>query len=277
MKQFITYTFLFVLALVSCNKRAVVEENKTYIYISHTRTKENPLIDSSAEKIDYSKFDIVMLGGDLAYLSSEDDTTMNYLDSIFDLSNPKTLWSLGHHDYSDLERVSQYTKRNNYYSSWFDGITFIVLDTRVDTSCIIGKQLEFFNSIIDTLSNSSHLIVMTHKLIWMYNNEDLEPLIDSVSNARFAHCDYCLSENNFYKDIYPKLVEVQKQGIDVICIAGDIGFKVSEFEYKTPDGIMFLASGFDYRKKENKVLIFEHNVKEKELNWSFHSISKNTL
>jgi len=68
-------------------------------------------MDSLVEHIEYKKFDMVWLGGDMANLTSQDDETMYHIDSILDLSNLNTLWSLGNHDYSDLDRIQSFTNR----------------------------------------------------------------------------------------------------------------------------------------------------------------------
>ena len=54
------------------------------------------------ESIDYSYYDMLWLGGDMAVSSSLDDITMNHIDSILDVGNENTLWALGNHDYADL-------------------------------------------------------------------------------------------------------------------------------------------------------------------------------
>ena len=86
-------------------------------------------MDSVVERVDFSKFDMLWLGGDLTKHTSQDDYTMSYVDSIFDIGNINTLWALGNHDYSDLNRIQNYTKRPPFYSFFKDGLTIIVLDT----------------------------------------------------------------------------------------------------------------------------------------------------
>ena len=76
-----------------------------------------------------------------------------------------------------------------------------------------------------------------------------------------------------FTKIYSKLIEIQKKGTQVICITGDIGFKVKDFEYKTDENIVFLASGIDFRDENNKILIFEHNIETKTLTWRYEFIS----
>jgi hypothetical protein len=230
-------------------------------------------MDSLVENIDFTKFDMLWLGGDLATLTSQDDSTMQHIDSIFDLDNPNTLWSLGNHDYTDLERIQHYTNRPPFYSSYKNGITFIVIDTQDSLSNIIGEQKVFFDNIVDTIQKSSFLIILHHKLIWMYKNTDLEPQISSISNAGLGTCFYCINPNNFYLDIYPNLLKVKERGIEVLCVGGDIGFKRKEFEYTTPEGINFLASGIHFGKNDNKSLIFHHDVINKQLTWEYTLIT----
>lgn len=274
--------FCLFLIFVSCKKEEVdcpvlnySESMKyEYLHISHTRTSLNPLIDSVAEKINYNRFDILMLGGDLAYLTSKDIETMSHVDSIFDIGNPNTLWSLGNHDYSNLNLIEAYTKRPPFYAYNKNGITFIVLDTQDSISSITSNQLKLFNTVTDTMVKSTHLILLTHKLIWMYDNEELEPQIDSVSNGPLGNCSYCVNPNNFYEDVYPKLVTIQNRGIKVMCIGGDIGFKASEFEYKTEDGIQFLASGIKFNSPESKAILFTHDITTGLLSWTFEYINE---
>ena len=264
---------LFALFLLSCKKDKVIEppvyKSKCYLHLSHTRTNINPFMDSVAEKIDFSKFDMLWLGGDLAHLTSADDATMTRVDSIFNVGNINTLWALGNHDYTDLNRVEQYTNRPPYYSINQDGITLIILDTQDSLSNIIDTQKDFLLGILDTIQESTHLILLHHKLIWMYDNTYLEPQISSISNAGLGSCFYCINPNNFNSEIYPKLVETKQKGIEVLCIGGDIGFQANEFEHLTLEGIYFLASGINSSEENNKALLFQHDLTDNSLTWSF--------
>jgi len=269
---------LFALLLLSCRKDQALEplltyETKNYIHLSHTRTNTNPSMDSVVEKIDFSKFDMLWLGGDLAHLTSADDNTMIHIDSIFNVGNTNTLWALGNHDYSDLNRVEQFTNRPPYYSFNQNEITLIVLDTQDSLSNIVGAQKDFLIGVLDTIQESTHLIIQHHKLIWMYDNSYLEPQISSISNARLGSCFHCINPNNFNSEIYPKLVEIKQKGIEVICIGGDLGFKTNEFEYITPEGINFLASGVNAGDVGNKVILFSHDLTNKSIKWEFTLIT----
>ena len=281
MKGKTIYILLLITLIViafSCKKNEILSPNNPeileYLHIAHTRTIANPNMDKIIESIDYKKFDMLWLGGDLANSTSQDDETMSHVDSIFNLGDPNTLWALGNHDDSNLARIQAYTNRLPYFSYNKNGITFIVLNTQDSLiSNIIGEQKSFFESIVDTIQESSHLIVLHHQLIWMYGNSELEPQISSVSNVDMGTCSYCINPNNFYEDIYPKLLEVMQRGIEVICIGGDIGINSKEFEYLTAEGIHFLASGIVSGDSDNKGLLFYHDVTRKQLSWEYILIS----
>ena len=245
--------------------------DKTYAVISHTRLNDNSGIDSIVAKANLAKYNLLLLGGDMANLSSKDDSIINYLDQIYDISNEHTLWSLGNHDYTNLPLLLKYTKKNTFYSYKDKNTLFIVLDTQKDSSKIIGEQLTFLNTTLDTTRNYDNLVILTHKLIWMRNHQTLEPMIDSVSNGHFGNCDYCIQENNFYQDIYPKLIQLKNKGKQIYCIAGDIGFKTKKFEYKTKDDIQFLATGIKANTPNNFFIkLFYKNNK---LNYTFLPIT----
>jgi hypothetical protein len=247
----------------------VKKEAFSYLHLSHTRTNQNPFLDSKVEIIDFSKFEILLLGGDLAFLTSQNEATMNYVDAVYDLSNENTLWSLGNHDTNSVALVESYTNRMSYYAYSKNKICFLVLNTQDSLSNIVGDQLDFFNNVMDTIQESSHLIILTHKLIWMYSHPILQSQIDSISNGQYGSCSYCVNPNNFYDDIYPRLIEAKVGGIEVLCIAGDIGIKTKEFSFITDENITFLASGIWYNDDGNKALILNHNLVKKELYWEF--------
>lgn len=278
--------FLLLGALLSCigfgvfscgvkkNLKSPDREFRRYLHLSHTRTNSNPKMDSIAESIDFNAFDMLWLGGDMAFLTSHDDKTMERTDNIYNLGSESTLWALGNHDYSDVERIEKFTKRPPYYAYYKDRITYLVLDTQENLSKIEGAQKELVLRVLDTIQSSTHLLVLHHKLIWMYDNSELQPQISSVSNARLADCDYCINPNNFNSEIYPELVKVRQKGIQVICIGGDIGFRANQFEHKTPEGIFFLASGIETGEANNKALVFEHNLTTETITWDFVNLDQ---
>ncbi len=267
--------FLVLSVLTSCGQIEKTKKIKKfkYLHLSHTRIDNNPAMVDKVESADFSKYDMLWLGGDMAFTSSISESSMQHIDSILDVKNPNTLWSLGNHDYTNVVILEKFTKRPRYYTYHKNRITILVLDTQDSLSSIVGNQLDLVKSVCDTINESTHLIVLSHKLIWMLGNKSLESQIPFTSNGRVGDCFHCLQSNNFYTTVYPILSNVAKRGTEVILIGGDIGMKTNQFEYKNKDGIHFLASGIDYTKSDNKVLIFYHNIKNNSLKWKFESIN----
>lgn len=279
MKTLINIFFILFL-LSSCQKDEetipiIVETPKEILYISHTKAAQEGEIANSLKDIDFSPYELICHGGDVDEKTSGNESVLNAWDEFFNFSSDRTLWALGNHDVTNRSLIEQYTNRPSYYSYHFNQTTFLVLDTHLNESIIDGQQLELFNNVCDTISSSSNLVILTHLLFWMPGNEALEPRIDSVANGEFGTCFYCTKSNNFYTDLYPKLQEVNERGIQVLCIAGDLGIRTTEFEYQTEDGIFFLASGLDFLDpdKNNQVLLLHHNEETKQLEWQFEAMT----
>jgi len=201
--NWIYFFFIFFFG-VSCHKSGLDETinhptGERYLHLAHTRTEFNPYMISHIEDIDYSNYSLLMLGGDLTADSSSEEEILQYLDAICDLGNINTLWTLGNHDYYDIDNVKAYTNRPNYYSYFKNDICFIVLDTQDSLCHITGAQKEFFNQVMDTLRNASYLMVLHHKLIWMPDHPELEASISDISNGHLSHQAHHLYHNNFTK------------------------------------------------------------------------------
>ncbi|MGB0914871.1 MAG: metallophosphoesterase [Crocinitomicaceae bacterium] len=262
--------FISLLILISCTKDKVSADIiKDYIHVSHTRLNDNSDINPISKSINYLNYDLTLLGGDLAFETSVDNATMDLIENTFQISSNKTLWSLGNHDYTDTSLIRNYTNRRPFYSFFHNDITFLVLDTQQDNCSIINEQLELFNNVTDTISSSSHLVILTHKLIWMVDHPVLHSQIPNVSNGQLDSFSYSLYPNNFYSTIYPRLKEVRSKNIEVVCLAGDLGLFNNRFEYKTTDGITYLASGLEAGSSNERYLVLHHNISKRELSWEY--------
>ena len=233
---------------------------ESFIFVSHVRTNNTTIqnCDSIAALIPYRDFQLVLIGGDVTTDASSSLSTLYYIDSIFDIQNEHTLWALGNHDYASVSNVSLVTHRPAYYSYYYKGITFLVLDTQDSLSNIVGAQLQMIKNVTDTISESRHLIVLHHKLIWMWGNSEMEPMIDSITNGGSGSCFWCTNPNNFYPDVYPLLLNAKHKGIDVMCLAGDVGYYTKEYSYTTSDGILFRACGMNTGDADNVAIVFSY-------------------
>ncbi|MFC4634840.1 hypothetical protein ACFO3O_13035 [Dokdonia ponticola] len=260
--------FLIAIAffLFSC-KESSVNPPKSYIYVAHTRLNTNDSVYHKVYDIDFSTYDMTLLGGDLALSSFSGKTITPHLDSIFDFKSPTTLWSVGNHDNTSDKKFYATTLKKKYHAYQKDDVTFITLNSQDSLSSIVGGQKDFLFSVLDTIQTRS-VLLMSHKLIFMNDHPILDARIAKVCNANKGECYHCHNVNNFYQDIYPKLLEVKNRGIQVLWVGGDLGYKTSEFEYVDDQGIVFLGNGFWFPKDWNKALIFS-KATEEQLSYKF--------
>ncbi len=244
------------------NGSAIPEpEAELFIYLSHTRLANNQQIYDKVYQIDFSKYKYTLLGGDMAEKSFGEEKIIRHLDSIFDLKNQSTLWSIGNHDRASDKTFYKHTLKHKYGLYQYKDVSFFVLDSQDSLSSIVGKQREFFAKALDTIT-SKKIVVLTHKLIFMDQHPVMDSLINKVCNGKKGDCFYCHNRNNFQEEIYPKLVELRRNKKQVIWIGGDLGKKTSRFEYIDDAGIVFLGNGVWFEKPDNEVLLLR-NTSEK--------------
>lgn len=250
---------LVVSSILSCGESTPVAQ-RTYIYISHPRINANDVMYEKVYDIDFSRYDMRLIGGDLAQNTFKNREAVAHRDSIFNFKSPTTLWSVGNHDKTSSTMFYKTTLKNKYHAYQRDDVTFITLDSQDSLSSIVGKQKEFLFNVLDTVTTSS-VLIMTHKLIFMNGHEVLDSQISKVCNANKGHCYYCHNPNNFYDEIYPRLIELRERGVQVVWVGGDLGYKTSEFEYVDINGVVFLGNGLWFKKDGNKVLLFSKKNK----------------
>jgi hypothetical protein len=256
----ILFAFIFVAIAFSCKESASNDVKTSYIYVSHTRTDTNDSIYNKLYGIDFSKYDMTLLGGDLAMNSFKNDTVINHLNRLFNLKSPTTLWSVGNHDQTSDNTFYKHTGKHKYHAYNKDHINFITLNSQDSLSSIIGKQKEFLFNVLDTTTTQA-IVIMTHKLIFMNGHSYLENQIHKICNANKGSCYHCHNPNNFYDEIYPKLVELKKKGVQILWIGGDLGYKASAFEFEDTQGIVFLGNGLWYKNTNNKFLLLSKGEK----------------
>ncbi len=111
------FAYLLVLG-ISLNAYSQTGSNLKLISVPHPRS-ENRTVQSvlpTIEKIDFSLYDMTLLGGDLTYYTSISRTSMDYLGKLFDLKSPNTLWAMGNHDLNSRSLIQEYTGRPPYYT-----------------------------------------------------------------------------------------------------------------------------------------------------------------
>ena len=268
---------------------------KRYLFLGHPYSWHHPhKIDPRLEKLDYSSYDQIWLGGDVCSKTTEKASTLIYLDSIFDLKSEQLHWTIGNHDLINgkEERITQATNRPSFYTTWVDGICVMVLNTNLfwfydapppSKKCEEkAAQLAMIERVLDTLEEASHLIILHHHAILNDLKKDtLGEIIKTFNINPLSIRPGCDSTLELTPWLYPQLEKVQQKEIQVVLIGGDFGMRAKEFQYQTPEGVWLLGSGInnsvprsqvpDYVTSldPDKVLILEHQPATQRLKWSF--------
>ena len=256
------------------------DENDTlhYIFLGHT-WYFNYKVDPRIEGIDYNTFDRVWLGGDITSASSLEYNYLQYIDSLFDISNPSNQWAFGNHDLRNFndEWIRQITGRKTYNTHYENGITTVVLNLFItpDDCEMLDDQFEMLENVCDTIQHSSHLIILVHPGVWGDVPGLPSPGLYSHSNQLNWIANCYDSNAKFIDVVYPMLLNVKNKGVTVINVLGDTGVRKG-LSMISDDGIYFISSGIDHTTEgingPDRVLIFDHIPETEELIWQFHNL-----
>lgn len=251
-----------------------------YIFLGHIRGY-NFKVDSRIEKLDLNTFDRIWLGGDITSESSRDYSYLEYIDSLFDVSNPSNAWAFGNHDLRNfnVEWLEKITGKKTYSAHNENKITTIVLNLFIgpDDCERLNDQFYMIKNVCDTIQESSHLIVISHQNVW----KDVPTLRSPYKYSHVGQRSWianCFDKPAEFIDvIYPLLLEVKSRNIGVVCVMGDTGLGNLKGQIKvSDDGIYFISSGinkkWDIKKNDDRILIFEHIPDEEKLSWDFHNL-----
>ena len=270
---------LIILSISGTDLFAQSDSLLKFIFVPHPRSEDrtNQSVYPGILNIDFTNYDVRMLGGDITYSTSKDSTTLAYCDNLFNIGSPNTLWSLGNHDVQSGNRslIKKFTGRESFYSYGRDGVTFIVLDTELDANgfantFIKDEQLQMVQSVCDSITESSVLILLLHRFMWMINNDYFKTMLtDSIAASSRS-----MDTTNFYSDIYPLLQEVKNKGIKVLVFGGDKS-KIN-IVYSPEDSITFYAARLadDLPDSINNVIILDYNLRSKKITYNFIPLSE---
>jgi hypothetical protein len=281
--------------MLACSSEPAPEP-RTILFLGHPynwRTENT--VDPRLEKLPLAAYDGFWLGGDVCARSSKDPATLQYLDSLFDLTAPTTHWAIGNHDLMEgtLSRITHATQRPEYYLHWQDGLALMVLNTNLfwqyewpgpqEHCSRKAAQVAFIHEVMDTLTSATRQLVVLHHhglLNELKVNAAGDTLrLDNISPMRVQIT--CDSQSSFSASFYPKLVQLRQQGTEVILVAGDVGMNSKGYHITTPEGIHLLGSGInnsldtnyvpDYVTNLNPdtILFFYHYPQQQTLNWDF--------
>lgn len=264
---------LFSLILFICYSLSGFTQQDTvrYIFMGHPRDddREHEYLLKTVEKIDYTRFGLILLGGDLTWNTSADRSTLQYCDSVFHLGDSNTHLAAGNHDLTNVADLLEFTKKPRFYTFSRNNITFLILDTDITTPDFKGEQLEMIQNVTDTIERSDYLLLIHHRIVWMVGVPELAYLMDSVAASTKN-----LSQSDFYTDVYPLLQKAKNRGVQVLCLAGDR--TDVNIRYEPEDSITFLASGMrgTAPDEENFAIILTHQIQTGKLDWKFTALNE---
>lgn len=241
-----------------------VKAQKThrYLFIGHPRDN-GPVehVQPEVLAVDYSQFDLLLLGGDYTVRTTRLSGTVDYIDGIFNLSSPTTLAALGNHDLHNVNYFTDATERPRFYTQEFNDVTFVVLDTTDNDHNVTAEELQMLEDTIDNLTDSTHLVIVHHHLIWL---ADYAPLAHHIGSAKIGSSSNNLKNLNFHSEAYPLLLEAVEKGVEVICLAGDrTGTDTEEFfiNHTTAEGVRFIAAGIkaELAPELRTIVVLEHD------------------
>jgi len=143
-----------------------------YIFIGHCYQAQTAgdKVDYRIEQFDFSDFNGIWLGGDVCVEAMLDYSTVEYVDSIFNLGNIETHWSLGNHDarHGNWEWCEEFTNRKTYYAYCSNNVSRIIMNTNlVPTNCeMLNEQYDIITAVCDTISHSKDLVLIMHHGLW---------------------------------------------------------------------------------------------------------------
>jgi len=196
--------FVYGSLLIACTSTNVQHPQKTYeyLFLGHTYQPDaaRQKIDSRVEQINFSNYNLILLGGDITEKTTLERSNLYYVDSIFDLKSSKTHWAVGNHDLSHPEHITEFTGKPLFYAFCKNNITFVVLNSQNDSCRITGQQLKLVKAVIDTIRQSSHLMLLQHKLVWLYGHPELEKM-QHFANGGLGNEHWQVRPNNFHSEI----------------------------------------------------------------------------
>ena len=139
-------------------------------------------------------------------------------------------------------------------------------------------QNEMFRKVCDTIQKSSHLVILSHNVVWD-KASGLPSLNERANDNQPSWKILCDPYSRFQDTLYSRLIEVRQRGVEVLFISGDYGQKEKSFEQQCNNGIWFIGSGIDRSNRympdsikdtaKDKVLFLQHDVDARTLDWQF--------
>ena len=273
------------------------------IFIGHGYqwTDAGNRIDYRLERLNFSEYEQVWLGGDICAKSSYEQNTLIYLDSLFDLSAKTTHWALGNHDLPPKEGAyhpEQFTKRPSFYLQHEDSLGILVLNTNLfvwpsskpDSS--FQEQMAQQSYLVESIDLMdlpiAHLVVLHHHCVMTNAMSGNKLRLDTIFNDYKPMFKVSMESDSatFERKLWPHFQALQASGVQVIFVGGDLAMQAKSFAYQTTEGIWFLGAGINNSVPEwhrpeylrcfdaDQVLEFSFDQRAQNLSWTFRALNE---
>ena len=220
----------------------------------------NDRMDPRIDALDLSDYDGIWLLGDLTGRTSEQTSTLDYIDAKFDLDAASTHWSIGNHDLvkGDSNRIVAKTGRPTFYYAPVvaPGLNLLVLNTNLFTyprsqvgaeRCAqLERQLGLVESVTELQTPDDHLVVLHHHALLTNERADTFPPFNLVWN--FYHPEFwvsCDTMETFSNTYLPHFDRTRARGTEITFVGGDIGQRTKRFEHRDEAGMLWLGTGIN--------------------------------
>lgn len=287
---------VFSLLMVSCRSDRPFPERR-YLFLGHPYDwHDGHSMDPRLEALPYDCYDMIWLGGDVCSRTTESPRALRYLDSLLDFSTGRIHWALGNHDveYGHPDWIMAYTRRPAFYTYCQDDLCLMVINTNLfwmyaapppqrDCAQKLAQQ-QMITRVLDTIRSASHLIILHHHaLLKEWKPPELQRTFNVEPDRVTVSCN---TDSQFATLFGDRLRAVQRRGVQVLLVGGDVGMRAKKFSYRTPEGIWLLGSGINNSVPRgaapnyvedfgpDEVLVFHHQPKTRQLRWAFYPLEE---
>ena len=214
-------------------------------------------MDPRIASISRDTFEQLWLLGDLLGRTDEKASNYIYLDSLFDLGSPATLWVEGNHDVNTGIVLAHPLTPPKFSRHQINNLNIWRLNTNLFTWPDSEAPAEICATALaqcDSLQTwttqvlkekPAQLVVLHHQALLtstQYTGRPLNKVWNYYNDRLNVRCD---PPGTFTELLLPLFKQIQANGTQVTFVGGDIGQRIKTFDHVTTNGIRYLGTGIN--------------------------------
>lgn len=299
--KILVWGLLPIFLLLACSSEENAVERILFIGHGYQWKDGGDRIDYRLERLSFSDYDQIWLGGDICSKASYSGATLGYLDSLFDLSAQTRHWALGNHDLPPAGGTNdpqQVTGRPSFYLHHRDSLGILVLNTNLfvwpssKPDLVFQEKMASQCALVASLATQdlpiSHLVVLHHHCVMTNAMSGHTLSLDTIFNDYKPMFKVHMASDSatFERQLWPHFQALQRKGVQVVFAGGDLAMQAKSFTYQTSDGIWFLGAGINNSVPEwhrpeylrcfdpDQVLEFSYDKRTQDLSWTFRALNE---